>query len=335
MFFSSDPTEPPSTPTPGYRSRPRTPNSERTLTPERYILDPGSPGYAPSDDEKTVVLGSSPPLPALEGQELSEEIVRDEDESEDEHEMILSGVNAEPLQPRTGLTKGKLAEFLRKRQEKAAAEVEEGPYGPPLKPHLDTFLSIRTTKPIPPAPPLEVLIVLSPSPATATEMEVLCERFCADFPHFGHVSLYQHLRYWSSKDQDRDVAWRELEPLSASAVRMKLEKGRGVTWQNGVPVVKRLVDRAVQCGKRSLIVSGLAGDKEAVAEFERVVVRTKAVVVLGDVEAMFGGREVRVRMGDDVQRVYEALQAEICKRAFARMEVGDAASADADVEMVA
>lgn len=334
MFFSSDPTEPPSTPTPGYRSRPRTPNSERTLTPERHILDPGSPGYAPSDDEKTVALGSSPPLPALEGQELSEEIVKDEDESEDEHEMILSGANAEPLQPRTGLTKGKLAEFLRKRQEKAAAEVKEGPYGPPPKLHHDTFLSIRTSKPITPAPPLEVLLVLSPNPATATEMEVLCERFCADFPHFEHVSLYEHLGYWSSKDRDRDVAWKELEPLSASAVRMKLEKGRGVTWQNGVPVVKRLIDRAVRGGKTSLVVSGLGGDDEAVAKFERVVVRAKAIMVLGDVGARFGRREVGVQMGVDMQRMYEALQVEICKRAFARIDIGDTASADADVEMV-
>lgn len=135
-------------------------------------------------------------------------------------------------------------------------------------------------------PPITVLLVLTPQPASlmeTTAFEAFGACFCNDLSNPGQewscISLYAHFRSSMAHESGHlggticgnveDVGIGDIHPY---ALREKLEQEKEVQWRLGVPVLHALVDKKVKKGSRAFVVCGLAvGDIEGVRAFSRTV----------------------------------------------------------------
>lgn len=143
-------------------------------------------------------------------------------------------------------------------------------------------------------PPITVLLVLTPQPASLAEttaFEAFASRFRSDFgggagDNWSCISLYAHFRKCAAAHQtldDRnplggggggeidgnDVGIGDIHPY---ALRAKLEQEKEVQWRLAVPVLQALIGNEVKKGSRAFVVCGLAvGDVEGVRAFGRTV----------------------------------------------------------------
>jgi hypothetical protein len=140
-------------------------------------------------------------------------------------------------------------------------------------------------------PPITVLLVLTPQPATPAEntaFEALGSRFCSDFggnagSDWSCISLYAHFRQWAAQQKSdeqyslggsgetdgNDVAIGGIHPY---ALREKLDQEKEVQWRLAVPVLQALIEHEVKKGARAFVVCGLrVGDVQGVRAFGRTV----------------------------------------------------------------
>ena len=145
-------------------------------------------------------------------------------------------------------------------------------------------------------PPITVLLVLTPRPASlaeSTAFEAFSSRFSSDFGggdaglNWNHISLYAHFRNCAAAAQQKfdpqpplngrgrgeingnDVNIGAIHPY---ALRAKLEQEKEVQWRLAVPVLKALIDSEVKKGVRAFVVCGLGvEDVEGVRAFGRTV----------------------------------------------------------------
>ena len=154
-------------------------------------------------------------------------------------------------------------------------------------------------------PPITVLLVLTPKPASlaaTTAFEAFGKRFCSDFGEsmeWNHVSLYAHFRRWAAQTLEtqtplsgrgdnggNDVGIGAIHPY---ALREKLDREKEVQWRLAVPMLQALIGNEVKKGPRAFVVCGLAvGDVEGVRAFGRTVSRFQSHLSYSMVE----GRKV-------------------------------------------
>lgn len=137
-------------------------------------------------------------------------------------------------------------------------------------------------------PPITVLLVLTPRPASLAEttaFEAFGPRFCSDFEGSGGqdwscISLYAHFRKWATAQEFKSVNALNIRDeddidiggIHPYALRAKLEQEKEVQWRLAVPVLKTLIDGEVKKGSRAFVICGLAvGDVEGVRAFGRTV----------------------------------------------------------------
>jgi len=153
---------------------------------------------------------------------------------------------------------------------------------------IPQILSHMVTSPSAPNPPIKVLLVLTPQPASLAEtttFEDLGSRFCKDFSKGGWscISLYAHFRRWAADQKqsnsrdalggygadEGDVGIGAIHPY---ALRAKLEQEKEVQWRLAVPVLQALIDEEVKKGSRAFVVCGLSiGDVKGLSAFARTV----------------------------------------------------------------
>jgi hypothetical protein len=164
---------------------------------------------------------------------------------------------------------------------------------------ISQTLDHMTLSPTTANPPITVLLVLTPQPASLAEttaFEAFGSRFCSDFGAGGaglnwtSVSLYAHFRRYryagaQQKIYDQtplggrsrgDVGGNDVSigAIHPYALRARLDQGKEVQWRLAVPVLKALIDSEVKKGSRAFVVCGLAvGDLDGVRAFGRVVSR--------------------------------------------------------------
>ena len=138
-----------------------------------------------------------------------------------------------------------------------------------------------------PNPPITVVLVLTPRPASLVETEAfgaLGTRFCNDFgsAEWSCIGLYAHFRKWAANDLDPHTAYSDrgqsgddhvgIGSIHPYALRAKLDQEKEVQWRLVIPVLRALIDKEVRKGSRTLVVCGMSiGDVEAVRAFGRVV----------------------------------------------------------------
>lgn len=138
-------------------------------------------------------------------------------------------------------------------------------------------------------PPITVLLVLTPQPASLAEttaFEAFGTRFCSDFrgsAEWSCISLYAHLRKWAAQQKFDDQTTPGsrggidgngvgIGSIHLYALREKLAREKEVNWRLTVPVLRALIDAGVKKGARAFLVGGFAvGDVEGVRAFGRTV----------------------------------------------------------------
>jgi hypothetical protein len=141
-------------------------------------------------------------------------------------------------------------------------------------------------------PPITVLLVLTPQPATLAEttaFEALGSRFCSDFggnagSDWSCISLYSNFRKCAEAQQDlvSPVRLEHRHEMAGNgvgiggihpcALREKLDQEKEVQWRLAVPVLQALIEEKVKKGSRALVVCGLrVGDVQGVKAFGRTV----------------------------------------------------------------
>jgi hypothetical protein len=153
---------------------------------------------------------------------------------------------------------------------------------------IPQILGHMVTSPSAPNPPIKVLLMLTPQPASLAEttaFEDLGSRFCKDFSKgdWSCINLYAHFRRWgaaqkqpNSRDtlggygaNEGNVGIGAIHPY---ALRAKLEQEREVQWRLAIPVLQALIDEGVKKGSRAFVVCGMSvGDVEGVRAFGRTV----------------------------------------------------------------
>lgn len=141
-------------------------------------------------------------------------------------------------------------------------------------------------------PPITVLLVLTPQPASLAEttaFQAFGSRFCSDFgggvgENWSCINLYAHFRKCAAAQQkiDGEIPFGrrgEIDENDAGigaihpyALRAKLDQEKEVQWRLAVPVLQALIGNEVKKGSRAFVVCGLAvGDVEGVRVFGRTV----------------------------------------------------------------
>ncbi|GAB7335117.1 hypothetical protein MBLNU13_g06959t1 [Cladosporium sp. NU13] len=142
-------------------------------------------------------------------------------------------------------------------------------------------------------PPITVLLVLTPKPASLAEttaFEAFSSRFCSDFgttAEWNCISLYAHFRKWATARKltsPNPLGIRGEDKLDIGgvhpyALRAKLDQEEEVQWRLTVPVLKTLIDSEVKKGSRAFVICGLAvGDVGGVRAFGRTIAEPSGIL---------------------------------------------------------